>query len=466
MKKLLIALTLCLGIATLPSTVFADQTLYSKSEIKEDIDFLIKTMEDVHPNLYSNFPEKNFDSAIEFEFNEIKNPISAAEIFTTFEPILSKLNDGHTGIRVPNDFIKSLKETKNLFGIIAELKDGKINFLNASIPNALEYKNCEIISINGESTEQIYNQMINYISGTNLNYREIILNKNFVAYYHLEHPFEKVYKIKIKTTENKIKELIIPSVDTKTYENLYSTEKSVQKKDFSYKQLNETTVCLTFNSFSDFDKFQLFLDDMFKEIKTNSIDNLIIDIRENGGGNSRLGDLLIESIYNKPFSQTSRSEIKISNEILNYYTKIFKDRSISDEDIKKQIDQNKAFLGKNYPTQNPITRNYLDNSVFNGNVYVLTSDNTFSSATMFAATIKDYNIGQIIGEETGGLATHFGDLYTFTLPNSNLNAYVSHKYFVRPNGLNTHHGVIPDYDIKNLDNRDALEIALEIIENL
>lgn len=123
-------------------------------------------------------------------------------------------------------------------------------------------------------------------------------------------------------------------------------------------------------------------------------------------------------------------------------------------------------IGKITFTIGDTNRNYLESPVFSDNIYVLTSSKTFSSASVFAATIKDYNIGQLIGEETGGLATHFGDLYEFKLPKSDLIAFVSHKYFIRPNGLDTHRGVVPDYNIHDLGDKYALDIAIEIIENL
>ena len=76
---------------------------------------------------------------------------------------------------------------------------------------------------------------------------------------------------------------------------------------------------------------------------------------------------------------------------------------------------------------------------------MLISSHTFSSAADFAATIKDYNIGILIGEETGGLATCYGDVYGFDLPNTHLAAGVSHKYFIRPSGIDDDQGVLPDY---------------------
>ena len=92
------------------------------------------------------------------------------------------------------------------------------------------------------------------------------------------------------------------------------------------------------------------------------------------------------------------------------------------------------------PKRNPLR--------FSGNIFVLTGVYTFSSAADFAATIKDFYKGTIVGDESGGLPTCYGDVFKFSLPNSGLKVRVSHKYFVRPSGQDTGRGVIPDYEVK------------------
>ena len=55
---------------------------------------------------------------------------------------------------------------------------------------------------------------------------------------------------------------------------------------------------------------------MFTQINNNEIENLVIDIRKNQGGNSSLNDLLFSYLYSEPFKGFDRIEIKISPEII------------------------------------------------------------------------------------------------------------------------------------------------------
>jgi len=75
---------------------------------------------------------------------------------------------------------------------------------------------------------------------------------------------------------------------------------------------------------------------------------------------------------------------------------------------------------------------------------------------MFATTAKDYGFATLVGEETGGLATHFGDVYTFHLPHTRLRIGVSHKYFLRPSGGDDGRGCLPDVEVRTTPEDRAL----------
>ena len=66
---------------------------------------------------------------------------------------------------------------------------------------------------------------------------------------------------------------------------------------------------------------------------------------------------------------------------------------------------------------------------------------------MLAIAFKCYQMGLIVGEETGGVYTAFGDVVNFQLPTTKLQASSSHKKFVHPCNDGKLHGVIPDVKI-------------------
>ena len=58
---------------------------------------------------------------------------------------------------------------------------------------------------------------------------------------------------------------------------------------------------------------------------------------------------------------------------------------------------------------------------YNGSLFVLIDDKTFSAASTFAGVIKEYNIGKIVGySATGGTIEYYGDFLLFKLPNTKM----------------------------------------------
>ena len=101
--------------------------------------------------------------------------------------------------------------------------------------------------------------------------------------------------------------------------------------------------------------------------------------------------------------------------------------------------------------------------LYNGNIYVLSSNRTFSSAMMFSVTLQDNSIAKVIGEPSGNSPCSYGDVINFSLPNSKLLLIISYKKFIRPNSeLSSENYQRVDYGI---DEEKALDKFYEIISN-
>ena len=83
---------------------------------------------------------------------------------------------------------------------------------------------------------------------------------------------------------------------------------------------------------------------------------------------------------------------------------------------------------------------------FEGDLYVLVGPGTFSSAGMFAAMVKDFHMGTLIGEETGAARQCFGEILRVDLPNSDLKLNVSCKQWFAPVPQfdDSRRGTVPD----------------------
>lgn len=131
--------------------------------------------------------------------------------------------------------------------------------------------------------------------------------------------------------------------------------------------------------------------EFFTEVKAGQIQTVVVDLRQNSGGNSLVAN-----------------EFMRYSDIDRYYT--FGSIEVRFGPV---LWKNKSVL-------------------FHGSTYVLTSPQTFSSATNFAVILSDNELGIIVGETSGGMPTSYGDILKFQTPNTKLMYTILYKRFHRP----------------------------------
>jgi C-terminal processing protease CtpA/Prc len=222
--------------------------------------------------------------------------------------------------------------------------------------------------------------------------------------------------------------------------------------NFTYHQLPGAVAYMNLLSLvGDVGKFREDLDGMFRRLRGDSARALIIDLRSNGGGDTRLGDELLSHITTQAYRMSSAKLWKMSDEYRSYL------RS------RVHAPLNHLPIEKAFPTgrrlfsgpAGKIVR--LDESPeahapreprFDGPVCVLIGAGTFSSAVDLSDAIKTYRLATLIGEETGGRANTFGEIYYFRTRATDYLVTVSSAQFVRASGDTTdHRGVVPDIEV-------------------
>jgi hypothetical protein len=256
---------------------------------------------------------------------------------------------------------------------------------------------------------------------------------------------------------NDKKELEIEGLDVSNLNAFIS--QGQQKKNYTFEIIEDNIGLLTYNNCADYDAFKAFLKQVFKEVKTKNVNKLIIDIRGNTGGESRLNDLLLSYLTTTPYRQSSGRYWKVSNQAKIAYQ--------NDPIYKKNF--GKKFLKKYEASKNSSIIESLDNELiepqkptnfFSGKTCFLIGSGTFSSANFLADAIKTYKLSTLIGSATGELTNDFGELIDFTLPNSGNYVYVSSTYDIGADGdASVYEPVSPHIQTK----RDALQYAIEWI---
>ncbi len=232
-------------------------------------------------------------------------------------------------------------------------------------------------------------------------------------------------------------------------------------KEFSYDVVNQDAILFTYNAFEDpKGEFSSFLKAMFSKAKEQNIKHLIIDLRNNQGGASAYGDELLGYLTSKPFFQLSHSDVTITEELKDDFIRYVPAflRWLPIQYLHPLLKP--LWLGK----VGEVVTLTLDETVpienslrFSGDIFVLIGPGTMSSASLFAATVQKYHIANLVGENAGGYATHYGNVITIHLPNTGIKLWMPTSI----NYGNSTGQIIPNILIKQsltdlIDSQDTL----------
>lgn len=386
---------------------------------------------------------------------EMPDTLTRATLYKYVAPLLALLGDGHTHVVPPYNDILTKTALRFPVQVDVDNQSGKITarYSIFGIP-----KGAEIIEINDISTTDIVENLLQYVSGERRFFRLMVLKDYFSTLFQLCYPAEK-YTIKYRL-EGKTKTTTLKAA---TFDEIRAEKKKAEKKarkssetkkqamkHFEYQLLEGGRVALmSFNECTDSAGMVAFLDSMITELNTKKVENLIIDVRKNGGGDSQVGDLVLERISKVPFQQFGKALMRITPTTQRLLKNAYGNRFLAPTGLYLESEDS-----LNMPLNDKAR-------CYNGKVWLLTSNYTFSSASSFSWTFKYFNMGKVVGEESGGMNVCFGDVLEYRLPISQLYCYMSYKRFWQYGADEKEiHGTIPDVAVSA---DKALETTLELI---
>ena len=326
---------------------------------------------------------------------------STVEYYEVLQELCAKLQDGHTNILMPNEYWKS---RVGRLGLQTRLIEGRV-LVNKLWDLELEKqglaKGMEIVKINGLPTRQYAEKnVIPRLSSSTTQYLDILACERSLFLGPVSEPVQLTLEAGDgRTLERTARRLSLPDL-TKLAPN-------PNPEPFAFRMLPGNIAHVVLNSFMD-DKTA---DEFFKHFaEIAAADVLILDLRENGGGNSNVGYRVLAGLAKEPFldSRWSTRDYKPA-----YRSWGRPDRLYTEAAGRNAIDQTHHFAGP---------------------VIVLTSPRTFSAAEDFLVAFDQSGRGTIMGEPSGGST---GNPLYFKLPGgggglvcSKHDAYADGKEFV------------------------------------
>lgn len=342
---------------------------------EQDLDQLAESLPINHKNLFHTMKRDFFYQRIAQLKSEL-NTLDNIEILVNICKIVAAARDAHTSVLFPaRDFLPFK---------VYWFEEGIYILAAASGQTGLI--NCRVERINGIEINHVVKLFKEVISYEN----ELFFRSQFPDYmcavdilYGLEivDETDKV-ELDLMGIDGNLFRVVVPSISSESYHGI-STEadfdtddrplyrKIVEKPYWSHMINNHKTLYFNYNRCKEMkaDDFGDFTESLMNQIEKNDVERLILDLRNNRGGNSTLLE---------PFIDKIRKCEKINQE---------------------------------------------------GCLFVIIGRDTFSSALLNAFALKSMTKATFIGEPSGGKPNCYGEVQHFKLSNSKVGIRYSTKYY-------------------------------------
>lgn len=415
------------------STVITSQKIYPAEILRKDLEEIKNILITNHPAPYRFTDKAEFEKFYNEQLQKINRPMSLGEYFLIAAPLVESLHCGHTWISLPDEFWDNEEALFFPMGLIFSgdkayaATTGNIN----EVPNGSQVVSINKIAVSDivESTKRLVNYDAKSKTGKLANFGHSFPDL-FAIQYGNNDSYQVNFILPGKTNMQIL--TMIPVSRKAAWRNPVSTLSGSfpMGDELNLKIMKDESLAVisipSFGYYNNQQKFYTFLDSAFEQIHKSSTNNLILDLRNNSGGDPICASRLLSYLEKQPTT---------------YFAKLYKGYEALAQPI--------PVSGKN---------------AFSGNLYVLINGGSFSSTGHLCALLKYLKRAIFVGEETGGTYEcnddHIGVQTTATHLNINV-ARMTYTTAVKDISRET--GIMPDYPVNPtmddvLAGRDAVKL--------
>lgn len=346
---------------------------------RQDLQYLATELPRLHKNAFFSISKTAFDQAVAALDSRL-GALSEPEIIVEMSKIVALIGDSNTTLNLFQPPLQYHYFPTSLMW----LKDG---YYITGTPSALQtLLGTKLLKINGVNIETVIAEVSQMIPHeNNIRVRDMapydLVNAEILQTFHIiqntsETSFEFQRPDGSTLTQSLKSVVLTEKIDWQTAPDFSLIPQPFYLKHpdrfYWYEVLPDTQdIYFQYNSCREIPQqsFVRFSKDLLTYLDKNPVNRLVIDLRFNGGGNSALLEPVINELKKRP-----------------------------------QINQR-------------------------GHLFVIIGRKTFSEAIINALKLKYETNAILVGEPTGGKPNHFGEVKSFSLPNSGLVVTVSTKFF-------------------------------------
>lgn len=446
-------------------------SVFTPGQIQADFEYMYEGLQSANVDLYSSTPRSEFKSRYREFRKGFNQPMTRFEAEMAFQQFVALAHQSHT--RIESDYS----------GYFAYRAAGGSGFPLSIVIDETQMIIAENLSgidrikpgdriraINGKPVSELLPRLISHISAETPEFAYVLLETYMPLVIWLELGTAEAYSVLVEHDDGS-KEFY--AISEASDETPGSGEKNTpfSLEGRGARMLSETVAYLRPGPFHNTEEgantldtkpFEEFVDKAFRSFIDNQAAQLILDLRDNPGGDNSFSDPMIAWFADRPFRFSLNFKVRVSPQSTaanlsrlesnpgnaestsRLYAKLYESRE-NGETVLFPIPEVKP---------RPAPR-------YDGDVYVLVNRYSFSNAVSAAALIQDYDFGVVMGEQTADMATTYGAMERFNLPETGIVVTYPKALIVRPNGNESSHPVSPDIQLPSPRIRGATDVMLK-----
>ncbi|GAB3956326.1 S41 family peptidase [Spirosoma harenae] len=370
--------------------------------------------------MYRFTPKSTFDSLFAATATRLNRPMTQQEFYVTMTPLLVALGDGHIKWIVSGRDEHYPFSTDKLFPLKLYFLGEKAwvvgNYGTNKLPDG-----AELVAINGKPIAGIIQKLLpnmTFADGNRIGGKLEDLNRYFSGYYatFIETPnsFDVTYQVNGETQTKTLQ-----PVSEQTIKTYAEQHKDSPQKPFRLKFADNQTAVMTIERFWSDKKEQdygQFLKESFHEINQKNVQHLVLDLRNNEGGEESWGVELYSYLARQPFRYYDHIRVRQKKgfSFPAWSSKLY--RMAKFIVVKKRGD---AYV---FTHHRGLKLTKPSSDAYSGKLYVLLNGNSFSVTTELSARIHADKRALFVGQESGGgYKVNSSGIFAITqLPNSKI----------------------------------------------
>ena len=441
---------------------------FAPADLRADLQIIRQSLEEGSPGLYRHTSAAEFDRVCQRAMAAVNRPLTTLEFYRIAAPVVAAVKNGHTHLSLPEAEDHALDQVIPLLPLGVRVLGGKIFVVRDFSGLHPTIAGSEVLAVDGVAAPQLIARMLAVVSadGDVITSRwRIISGLGFDYRLFTVFGFRDRFTLSLRSAQGARRDSAVVGLPGKILTERWSQRYPADldggaRRPFALRFFDGDRIALLVIPHWDEvvdaqhkTSIRTFFASVFGDLRAKNSQALIIDVRDNGGGDDMYAALLVSYLVDAPFRFFDDIWMKgLSFGFLRYASADHRQGETTT--LPKDV-TDMAELGGDgryhlvklpyWGIQQPSAPG------FNGKVLLLSNGNSFSTSTEFSAFLSSHHRAEVVGEEGSGYwrANTSGVEPTLTLPTSKLRLTVPLLEFDSAvnDGTPGAHGVLPDHEV-------------------